>query len=135
MEYFKLNLNNCVYWQSDIKDDKKVHVRKPFSMSENLGIDRIFLRRISDTEYEEVLTGNIMEFDDEKCISLKGADIPLSNITPVNYFEISLAHMKIKHNEKLKSKYLEILEDLFIFNNRCQEEHETLLSLKNKKII
>lgn len=118
-KYYKLNLNECIYWQSSIEDDKTFYTKSEHNTRNNELLNNIYLLGISPNKYMELDSKRIIEFDDNSIIKPLGVDIPLSSISPSSAFDILKEYKKIQVSG-LTDEYRKIVDEIFIKSRLCE---------------
>ena len=59
--YFKLELDKCNFWQSEVKDESKVYVKRDFKRRDEIPLNEVFFRQDIDGKFTEVTTGKRMK--------------------------------------------------------------------------
>ncbi len=122
--YFKLELDKCKFWQNDVKNGKKVYLKRDFKNRSDIPLNYVFFRQDTDGMYTEVTTGKRIKvvainnklFIDEPL----GIDILPGAFSSATSKEIAefIRELRVK---KLGSEYLTILNDLLVNSNLCEK--------------
>ena len=59
--YFKLELDKCNFWQSEVKDGSKVYVKRDFKRRDEVPLNEVFFRQDIDGMFTEITTGKKMK--------------------------------------------------------------------------
>lgn len=115
--YYKLNLNGSCFWQSE----DCVYTQKEFSNSDEL-LNTIYFRKISNNEYEEILTKEKIVIDpnnQNKLLYPKGVIIDVNKLTPADSEELIIRFDQIKkHN--LNKSYMKVLIEFLRISHYCE---------------
>lgn len=130
--YFKLELDKCNFWQSEVKDESKVYVKRDFKRRDEIPLNEVFFRRDVDGMFTEVTTGKRMKvvvinnrlFIDEP----HGVDIVEGAFSSTTPKEISSFLSEVR-SKKLGQEYISILNDFFVYSPLCEEAS----SIKNER--
>lgn len=121
--YFKLELDKCNFWQSEVKDESKVYVKRDFKRRDEIPLNKVFFRQDIDGKFTEVTTGKRMKvvvinnrlFIDEP----QGIDIVDGAFSSTSPKEISSFLSEIR-SKKLGQEYISILNDFFVNSPLCE---------------
>lgn len=121
--YFKLELDKCNFWQSEVKDGSKVYVKRDFKRRDEIPLNEVFFRQDVDGKFTEVTTGKRMKvaainnilFIDEP----QGVDIVEGAFSSTAPKEISTFLAEIR-SKKLGKEYIDILNDFFVNSPLCE---------------
>lgn len=121
--YFKLELDKCNFWQSEVKDGSKVYVKRDFKRRDEIPLNEVFFRQDIDGKFTEVTTGKRMKvvvinnrlFIDEP----QGIDIVDGAFSSTSPKEISSFLSEIR-SKKLGQEYISILNDFFVNSPLCE---------------
>ena len=114
--YFKLELDKCNFWQSEVKDGSKVYVKRDFKRRDEVPLNEVFFRQDIDGMFTEITTGKKMKtavinnklFIDEP----QGIDIVDGAFSSTSPREIASFLSEIR-SKKLGQEYINILNDFF----------------------
>ena len=132
--YFKLELDKCNFWQSEVKDESKVYVKRDFKRRDEIPLNEVFFRQDIDGKFTEVTTGKRMKvvvinnrlFIDEP----QGIDIVDGAFSSTSPKEIASFLSEIR-SKKLGQEYINILNDFFVNSPLC--ERASFLKEERKK--
>ena len=121
--YFKLELDKCNFWHSEVKDGSKVYVKRDFKRRDEIPLNEVFFRQDVDGKFTEVTTGKRMKvaainnilFIDEP----QGVDIVEGAFSSATPKEISAFLAEIR-SKKLGKEYIDILNDFFVNSPLCE---------------
>lgn len=122
--YFKLELDKCNFWQSEVKDGSKVYLKRDFKRRDEIPLNEVFFRQDVDGMFTEVTTGKRMKvvvinnrlFIDEP----HGVDIVEGAFSSITPREISSFLSEIR-SKKLGHEYINILNDFFVTSPLCEK--------------
>ncbi len=130
--YFKLELDKCNFWQSDVRDGKKVFVKRDFDERSEIPLNHVFFRQDADGMLTEVTTGKrikVVMVNNKLFITEPlGIEVLPGAFTSAAPKEIADFFRGIK-TKKLGREYLGILNDLLVNSNLCEKA-----SLRKKEI-
>lgn len=121
--YFKLELEKCSFWQSNVKDGSKVYEKRDFKSRSDIPLNEVFFRQDVDGMFTEVTTGKRMKvvvinnrlFIDEP----QGIDIVDGAFSSASARDISSFLSEIR-TKKLGQEYISILDDFFVKSPLCE---------------
>ncbi len=130
--YFKLELDKCNFWQSEIRDGSKVYFKRDFKRRSVIPLNQVFFRQDVDGMFTEVTTGKRIKVEaiNNKLFIVEplGIDIDHGAFSSATPSEISGLIRDIRVNN-LGSEYLDIIDDLLVNSDLCEKA-----SLKKKKL-
>ena len=130
--YFKLELDKCNFWQSEIRDGSKVYFKRDFKRRSGIPLNQVFFRQDVDGMFTEVTTGKRIKVEaiNNKLFIVEplGIDIDHGAFSSATPSEISGLIRDIRVNN-LGSEYLDIIDDLLVNSDLCEKA-----SLKKKKL-
>lgn len=130
--YFKLELDKCNFWQSEIRDESKVYFKRDFKRRSVIPLNQVFFRQDVDGMFTEVTTGKRIKVEaiNNKLFIVEplGIDIDHGAFSSATPSEISGLIRDIRVNN-LGSEYLDIIDDLLVNSDLCEKA-----SLKKKKL-
>lgn len=130
--YFKLELDKCNFWQSEIRDGSKVYFKRDFNRRSVIPLNQVFFRQDVDGMFTEVTTGKRIKVEaiNNKLFIVEplGIDIDHGAFSSATPSEISGLIRDIRVNN-LGSEYLDIIDDLLVNSDLCEKA-----SLKKKKL-
>ncbi len=122
--YFKLELDKCNFWQSEIKDGSKVYLKRDFERRSEIPLNQVFFRQDLDGMFTEVTTGKRIKVEaiNNKLFIVEplGIDIDHGAFSSATPSEISGLIRELRVNN-LGSEYLSILDDLLVNSNLCEK--------------
>lgn len=130
--YFKLELDKCNFWQSEVKDGNKVYLKRCFERRSGIPLNQVFFRQEVDGMFTEVTTGKRIKVEaiNNKLFIVEplGIDIDHGAFSSATPSEISglIRDIRVKN---LGSEYLSIIDDLLVNSDLCEKA-----SLKKEKI-
>ena len=132
--YFKLELDKCNFWQSEVKDGSKVYLKRDFMRRDEVPLNEVFFRQDTDGMFTEITTGKKMKtavinnklFIDEP----QGIDIVDGAFSSTSPREIASFLSEIR-SKKLGQEYINILNDFFVNSTLC--ERASFLKEERKK--
>lgn len=132
--YFKLELDKCNFWQSEVKDGSKVYLKRDFMRKDEVPLNEVFFRQDTDGMFTEITTGKKMKttvinnklFIDEP----QGIDIVDGAFSSTSPREIASFLSEIR-SKKLGQEYINILNDFFVNTPLC--ERASFLKEERKK--
>lgn len=130
--YFKLELDKCNFWQSEIRDESKVYFKRDFKRRSVIPLNQVFFRQDVDGMFTEVTTGKRIKVEaiNNKLFIVEplGIDIDHGAFSSATPSEISGLIRDIRVNN-LGSEYLDIIDDLLVNSDLCEKA-----SLKKEKL-
>lgn len=131
--YFKLELDKCNFWQSELRDGSKVYFKRDFKRRSVISLNQVFFRQDLDGMFTEVTTGKRIKVEaiNNKLFIVEplGIDIDHGAFSSATPSEISGLIRELRVNN-LGSEYLSILDDLLVNSNLCEK---ALLKKEEKK--
>ncbi len=122
--YFKLELDKCNFWQSEVKDEGKVYLKRDFERRSEIPLNQVFFRQDLDGMFTEVTTGKRIKVEaiNNKLFIVEplGIDIDHGAFSSATPSEISGLIRELRVNN-LGSEYLSILDDLLVNSNLCEK--------------
>lgn len=122
--YFKLELDKCNFWQSEVKDGSKVYLKRDFERRSEIPLNQVFFRQDLDGMFTEVTTGKRIKVEaiNNKLFIVEplGIDIDHGVFSSATPSEISGLIRELRVNN-LGSEYLSILDDLLVNSNLCEK--------------
>lgn len=122
--YFKLELDKCNFWQSEVKDGSKVYLKRDFERRSEIPLNQVFFRLDLDGMFTEVTTGKRIKVEaiNNKLFIVEplGIDIDHGAFSSATPSEISGLIRELRVNN-LGSEYLSILDDLLVNSNLCEK--------------
>lgn len=122
--YFKLELDKCNFWQSEVKDGSKVYLKRDFERRSEIPLNQVFFRQDLDGMFTEVTTGKRIKVEaiNNKLFIVEplGIDIDHGAFSSATPSEISGLIRELRVNN-LGSEYLSILDDLLVNSNLCEK--------------
>lgn len=133
--YFKLELEKCCFWQSEIRDGKKVYFKRDFKVRSDIPLNQVYFRQEFNGIFTEVTTGRKIKVESINnklfiCEPL-GIDITSKAFSSVPPKEIPEFIRSIRNNN-LGSEYLNILDDLLVNSNLCEKAAQRKEELKEE---
>ena len=111
--YFKLELDKCNFWQSEIRDGSKVYFKRDFKRRSVIPLNQVFFRQDVDGMFTEVTTGKRIKVEaiNNKLFIVEplGIDIDYGAFSSATPREISGLIRDIRVNN-LGSEYLDIID-------------------------
>ncbi len=143
--YFKLELEKCNFWQSELKDGNKVYLKRDFERRSEIPLNQVFFRQDLDGMFTEVITGKrikVVAINNRLYIyEPLGIDIEKGAFSSATPGEISGLVRDLRVNN-LGSEYFGILKDLLVNSDLCEraslkkqelkEESSLVKRIKNK---
>lgn len=130
--YFKLELDKCNFWQSEIRDESKVYFKRDFKRRSVIPLNQVFFRQDVDGMFTEVTTGKRIKVEaiNNKLFIVEplGIDIDHGAFSSATPSEISglIRDIRVKN---LGREYLSIIDDLLVNSDLCEKA-----SLKKEKL-
>lgn len=122
--YFKLELDKCNFWQSEVKDGSKVYLKRDFERRSEIPLNQVFFRQDLDGMFTEVTTGKRIKVEaiNNKLFIVEplGIDIDHGAFSSATPSEISGLIRELRVNN-LGNEYLSILDDLLVNSNLCEK--------------
>lgn len=122
--YFKLELDKCNFWQSEVKDGSKVYLKRDFERRSEIPLNQVFFRQDLDGMFTEVTTSKRIKVEaiNNKLFIVEplGIDIDHGAFSSATPSEISGLIRELRVNN-LGSEYLSILDDLLVNSNLCEK--------------
>lgn len=120
IKYYKLKLDDSIFWQSKVNQGKLTYDKKTYVPK---CMNYVFFKQETDGTYTEIFQGHkfiIKDGTNAVVLVPEGVIINGDNFTPSSKLEITKAYAFLK-NRKLMGEYMRTLIDFFVKTPLCED--------------